>query len=77
MNDPSPHDPSTPAPDDAPEGATPGETPGATTHAPPEATPEATSDATPSGAIAVTVFLAATILVFWFGMYFLNLAWSS
>lgn len=28
---------------------------------------------TPMGAIVVTVFLAATILVFWFGMYFLNL----
>ena len=33
-------------------------------------------DATPYGAIAVTLFLAATILVFWFGMYALNLARS-
>ncbi len=31
---------------------------------------------TPAGAIAVTVFLAATILVFWFGMFFLNLVRS-
>lgn len=31
---------------------------------------------TPHGAIAVTLFLAATILVFWFGMYALNLARS-
>ncbi len=30
----------------------------------------------PAGAIVVTVFLAATILVFWFGMFFLNLARS-
>ena len=33
-------------------------------------------DATPYGAIAVTLFLAATILVFWFGMYALNLSRS-
>lgn len=25
------------------------------------------------GAIVITLFLAATILVFWFGMFFLNL----
>jgi hypothetical protein len=31
----------------------------------------------PVGAIAVTTFLAITILVFWFGMYFLNIARSS
>jgi len=31
---------------------------------------------TPYGAIAVTVFLAAVILVFWFGMFFLNLSRS-
>jgi len=76
VNDPSPHDPSTPMPDDAPDGATPGATPNAPPEATSEAASEAASDATPSGAIAVTVFLAATILVFWFGMYFLNLAWS-
>lgn len=34
---------------------------------------ETSSEDTPMGAIVVTVFLAATILVFWFGMYFLNL----
>jgi len=28
---------------------------------------------TPYGAIAVTAFLAITIIVLWFGMYFLNL----
>ena len=28
---------------------------------------------TPVGAIVVTLFLAATILVVWFGMYFVNL----
>lgn len=32
-----------------------------------------TDQDTPVGAITVTVFLAATILVFWFGMFFLNL----
>ena len=37
----------------------------------PETAPEA-----PYGAIAVTAFLAATILVFWFGMYALNLTRS-
>ena len=31
----------------------------------------------PVGAIAVTSFLAITILVFWFGMFFLNIARSS
>lgn len=31
----------------------------------------------PLGAIAVTTFLAITILVMWFGMYFLNIARSS
>lgn len=31
----------------------------------------------PVGAIALTTFLAITILVFWFGMYFLNIARSS
>jgi len=31
---------------------------------------------TPYGAIAVTVFLAAVILVLWFGMFFLNLSRS-
>lgn len=31
----------------------------------------------PVGAIAVTTFLAITILVFWFGVYFLNIARSS
>ena len=40
-----------------------------------QATEEGNPD-TPAGAIAVTLFLAATILVFWFGMFFLNLARS-
>lgn len=72
MSEPPPHAPSDAAPGDAtPEGATPDDA------SPEGATPDdAKPDATPSGAIAVTVFLAATILVFWFGMYFLNLAWS-
>jgi hypothetical protein len=30
-------------------------------------------DETPSGAIAITLFLAATIIVVWFGMFVLNL----
>lgn len=35
---------------------------------------ESTTDQdTPAGAIVITLFLAATILVFWFGMFFLNL----
>lgn len=37
--------------------------------------PETAPDA-PYGAIAVTAFLAATILVFWFGMFALNLTRS-
>ncbi|MDR9392455.1 MAG: cytochrome c oxidase subunit 2A [Trueperaceae bacterium] len=66
MNERPAPEPSAAAPDEAsPVEATPD-----------AATPNDAPDATPSGAIAVTVFLAATILVFWFGMYFLNLAWS-
>lgn len=38
--------------------------------------PEGLDPDTPYGAIAVTVFLAAVILVFWFGMFFLNLSRS-
>jgi len=30
----------------------------------------------PSGAVAITLFLAATILVLWFGMYVLNVVRS-
>jgi hypothetical protein len=44
---------------------------------PPSDTPddrqEGLDQDTPYGAIAVTLFLAATILVFWFGMFTLNL----
>lgn len=35
-------------------------------------TPEDGEQGTPTGAIGVTLFLAATILVLWFGMFALN-----
>lgn len=42
---------------------------------PPQAEPGGPPDAEqrPLGALAITAFLVVTILVFWFGMYVLNL----
>ena len=40
---------------------------------PPDDRPEELDQDTPYGAIVITLFLAATILVFWFGMFTLNL----